>query len=64
LELRVPVDLVQLRGLSPAFRLKILRHGVPVIMTRQLLERLISESFSELIDFKISIELARSPSKT
>ncbi|MFB0561210.1 MAG: nucleotidyltransferase family protein [Candidatus Lokiarchaeia archaeon] len=59
LKLGIPIDLVQLQDMNPAFRLKILRHGLPLIIDRQLHHRLISQSFSELMDFKISMDTAK-----
>ena len=60
LQLRVPIDLVQLCDLGPGFRLKILLHGLPLVIRDELLyHRLIWASFSELQDFRITLEMAR-----
>ena len=63
LQLKVPIDLVQLCDLGPGFRLKILLHGLPlVIKDKPLYHRLIWASFSELQDFRITLEMARGTS--
>lgn len=63
-ELKAPVDLVQLGDVDPSFRLGILRWGVPVIANEQLRQRLLSEAFSELVDFRISDKLARNTQRS
>lgn len=52
-ELKIPVDLVQLSDLNPAFRLKILQHGKP-ILDNGFGKRLIPLAYSELCDLKLS----------
>jgi len=43
LELNLPVDLVQLQDLDPAFRLKVLRHASPILVKdKQLHQRLLA----------------------
>ena len=63
LQLKVPIDLVQLCDLGPGFRLKILLHGLPlVIKDEPLYHRLVWASFSELQDFRITFKMARGTS--
>ena len=58
--LGVPVDLVQLPDLGPAFRLKILLRGRPVLIRdRQLYHRLVAAAFSELQDLRIALRTAK-----
>lgn len=57
LELRLPLDIVQLQNLSPGFRLEVLLKGYPIVIDRELHWELISQAFSELQDFKIALTL-------
>ena len=52
--LRISVDVIQLQDIDPAFRLKVLRGGVPLKMNNEMHYALISQAFSELQDLKIS----------
>jgi len=61
-ELRIPVDLVPLEELSPAFRFKILSEGIPVLIRDKVLHHsLLCQAFSEMQDLKISFRLAGHP---
>lgn len=56
MELRMPVDLVQIQSLDPAFRLKILRKGLPLVMrSTELHNGLVAQAFSELRDYEIGM---------
>ena len=52
--LRISVDVIQLQDIDPAFRLKVLRGGMPLKMKNEMHYALISQAFSELQDLKIS----------
>ena len=52
--LRISVDVIQLQDIDPAFRLKVLKGGVPLKMKNEMHYALISQAFSELQDLKIS----------
>ena len=52
--LRISVDVIQLQDIDPAFRLKVLREGIPLKMENDMHYALISQAFSELQDLKIS----------
>ena len=52
------VDVIQLQDIDPAFRLKVLREGIPLKMENDTHYALISQAFSELQDLKISKMLA------
>ena len=52
--LRISVDVIQLQDIDPAFRLKVLRGGIPLKMKNEIHYALISQAFSELQDLKIS----------
>jgi len=52
--LRISVDVIQLQDIDPAFRLKVLRGGIPLKMKNDMHYALISQAFSELQDLKIS----------
>jgi len=56
--LRISVDVIQLQDIDPAFRLKVLKGGVPLKMKNDTHYALISQAFSELQDLKISKMLA------
>ena len=56
--LRISVDVIQLQDIDPAFRLKVLREGIPLKMENDMHYALISQAFSELQDLKISKMLA------
>ena len=56
--LRISVDVIQLQDIDPAFRLKVLREGIPLKMENDTHYALISQAFSELQDLKISKMLA------
>ena len=57
--LRMPVDVAQIRSLDPAFRLKILREGLPLVVgSTDLHNGLLAQAFSELRDYEI--EMTRS----
>jgi len=56
--LRISVDVIQLQDIDPAFRLKVLRGGIPLKMKNDTHYALISQAFSELQDLKISKMLA------
>jgi len=56
--LRISVDVIQLQDIDPAFRLKVLREGMPLKMKNDMHYALISQAFSELQDLKISKMLA------
>ena len=45
---------IQLQDIDPAFRLKVLREGIPLKMENDMHYALISQAFSELQDLKIS----------
>jgi len=54
--LRIPVDLVQLQDVCPSLRQKILIHGLALVMKNRVIHHaLLSQAFSELQDFKISM---------
>jgi len=56
LELNLPVDLVQLQDLGPAFRLRILRHASRILTKdRQLHHRLLALAFDEFLKIHESI---------
>ena len=50
--LRISVDVIQLQDIDPAFRLKVLREGIPLKMENDMHYALISQAFSELQDLK------------
>ena len=50
----ISVDVIQLQDIDPAFRLKVLREGIPLKMKNDMHYALISQAFSELQDLKIS----------
>ena len=52
------VVVIQLQDIDPAFRLKVLKGGVPLKMKNDMHYALISQAFSELQDLKISKMLA------
>jgi len=52
--LRISADVIQLQDIDPAFRLKVLRGGIPLKMKNDMHYALISQAFSELQDLKIS----------
>jgi len=54
----ISVDVIQLQDIDPAFRLKVLREGIPLKMENDTHYALISQAFSELQDLKISKMLA------
>jgi len=56
--LRISVDVIQLQDIDPAFRLKVLKGGAPLKMKNDMHYALISQTFSELQDLKISKMLA------
>jgi len=56
--LRISVDVIQFQDTDPAFRLKVLREGIPLKMKNDMHYALISQAFSELQDLKISKMLA------
>jgi len=56
--LRISADVIQLQDIDPAFRLKVLREGIPLKMKNNTHYALISQAFSELQDLKISKILA------
>lgn len=61
LELGIPVDLVQLSDLSPKFRYKLLRHGLPVVEKhRHLKYSLMDQALSEFDDL---VALRKLPAK-
>lgn len=62
LVLKIPGDLVQLQDIDPAFKFNVLRNGIPIIINRQLHHRLISQAFSEELDFKFAKRLAQTAS--
>ncbi|MEM2915340.1 MAG: nucleotidyltransferase domain-containing protein, partial [Candidatus Bathyarchaeia archaeon] len=54
LELKIPLDLVQIQELKPTFRYKILRFGQPIIIKdKKLHNSLISQALSEINALKI-----------
>jgi len=55
LDLNLPVDLVQLQDLDPAFRLRVLRHASWILMKdKQLRERLVALAFDECVSLVAS----------
>ena len=52
--LRISVDVIQLQDIDPAFRLEVLRGGIPLKMKNDMHYVLISQAFSELQDLEIS----------
>ena len=57
--LRISVDVIQLQDIDPAFRLKVLKVGIPLKMKNDTHYTLISQAFSELQDLKISMLVSR-----
>ena len=57
--LRISADVIQLQDIDPAFRLKVLRGGIPLKMKNDMHYALISQAFSELQDLKISMLVSR-----
>ena len=57
--LRISVDVIQLQDIDPAFRLKVLREGIPLKMKNDMHYALVSQAFSELQDLKIKILVSR-----
>ena len=57
--LRIFVDVIQLQDIDPAFRLKVLRGGIPLKMKNDMHYALILQAFSELQDLKISMLVSR-----
>jgi len=57
--LRISVDVIQLPDIDPAFRLKVLKGGIPLKMKNDTHYTLISQAFSELQDLKISMLVSR-----
>jgi predicted nucleotidyltransferase len=65
IELGTPVDLLQLQDINPDLRLKILIYAIPVVKKdEELHNKLVSQTFSELQDQKISTRLAKSKKPT
>ncbi|MEA2054695.1 MAG: hypothetical protein U9O96_06255, partial [Candidatus Thermoplasmatota archaeon] len=58
LEVGIAVDLVQLQDLDPFFKLKVLRKGLPLIKN-DLHHYLVAQTYSECLDFNISLEKAK-----
>ncbi len=51
--LRIPVDLVPLRDVSPSLKQKILIHGFPIVIKNKVMHHsLLSQAFAELHDFR------------
>jgi len=55
---KVAIDLVQLQDLNPFFRLKIIRNGLSIIKN-ELHYYLLAQTYSECLDFNISMEKAK-----
>jgi len=54
LELNIPVDLVQLQDLDPAFRLKVLRRASRILVKeKHLYQRLVALAFEEFLDLRM-----------
>ena len=60
MELRMPVDVVLLHDLNPAFRLDVILNGFPLILNEELHHQLLSQTFSELLDFRTALEYVKS----
>jgi len=62
LELNMPIDMVQLQDLGPAFRLRILRHSLPILIKdKQLYHSLVALTFSELLNINACLREASKP---
>lgn len=60
IQLGIPADLLQLQDINPDLRLKILMHAIPVVIKEEEFHNnLISQTFSELQDQRISTRLAK-----
>jgi len=63
LKLHMPVDILPLNALSPAFRLNVMLYGLPVIFDEVMHNYLVSQAFSEIQDFKIALKSLEADSK-
>ena len=63
LKLHMPVDILPLNALSPAFRLNVMLYGLPIIFDEVVHNYLVSQAFSEIQDFKIALKSLEADSK-